>query len=117
MMASIAFGNSTGLPITLLTVIHANFGSESALGIVDPTLFLSVYLVVYPVLQWGIGGMMLAPPSSPSAATTTTKTTTTMTTKYGTADGDVEGEGDVEGDDDESDTGVVYFTQQHRRTS
>lgn len=117
MMASIAFGNSTGLPITLLTVIHANFGSESALGIVDPTLFLSVYLVVYPVLQWGIGGMMLAPPSSPSAATTTTKTTTTMTTKYGTADGDAEGEGDAEGDDDESDTGAIYFTQQHRRTS
>lgn len=113
MMASIAFGNSTGLPITLLTVIHANFGSESALGIVDPTLFLSVYLVVYPVLQWGIGGMMLAPPSSPSAATTKTKTktTTTMQTKYGTA------EGDAEGDDDESDTGAVYFTQQHRRTS
>lgn len=62
-MVSVAFGNSTGLPITLLTVIHANFGEHSALGVVDPTLFLSVYLVMYPVLQWGIGGMMLAPPT------------------------------------------------------
>lgn len=71
-LASVAFGNSTGLPITLLTVIHTNFGPSSALGSVDPTLFLSVYLVMYPILQWGIGGMLLAPP-----ATTTTKTTTT----------------------------------------
>ena len=64
-LASVAFGNSTGLPITLLTVIHSNFGPSSALGAVDPTLFLSVYLVMYPVLQWGIGGMLLAPPTNP----------------------------------------------------
>jgi predicted permease len=69
-MASIAFGNSTGLPITLLTVIHANFGSSSVLGSVDPTLFLSVYLVIYPILQWGLGGMLLAPPSSPTTTDT-----------------------------------------------
>eukprot|EP00532_Pseudo-nitzschia_australis_P010573 CAMPEP_0168240150 /NCGR_PEP_ID=MMETSP0140_2-20121125/21991_1 /TAXON_ID=44445 /ORGANISM="Pseudo-nitzschia australis, Strain 10249 10 AB" /LENGTH=182 /DNA_ID=CAMNT_0008174681 /DNA_START=39 /DNA_END=584 /DNA_ORIENTATION=- len=43
-LAAVAFGNSTGLPITLLTVIHSNFGGSSALGSVDPTLFLSVYL-------------------------------------------------------------------------
>jgi predicted permease len=61
-IASVAFGNSTGLPITLLTVIHSNFGASSALGSIDPTLFLSVYLVMYPVLQWGIGGFLLAPP-------------------------------------------------------
>ena len=64
-LASIAFGNSTGLPITLLTVIHHNFGPSTALGHMDPTLFLSVYLVMYPVLQWGIGGMLLAPPTNP----------------------------------------------------
>ena len=72
-MASIAFGNSTGLPITLLTVIHANFGSSSVLGSVDPTLFLSVYLVIYPILQWGLGGMLLAPPSSPTTTAETKK--------------------------------------------
>lgn len=65
-LASIAFGNSTGLPITLLTVIHSNFGPSSALGAIDPTLFLSVYLVLYPVLQWGIGGVLLAPPTNPN---------------------------------------------------
>mmetsp|Transcript_34270 Transcript_34270/g.39410 ORF Transcript_34270/g.39410 Transcript_34270/m.39410 type:complete len:622 (-) Transcript_34270:269-2134(-) len=65
LMASVAFGNSTGLPITLLTVIHNTFGNkaDSKLGTIDPNLFLSVYLVMYPVLQWGIGGFLLAPPS------------------------------------------------------
>ena len=60
--ASCAFGNSTGLPITLLTVVHANFPTTSDLGHIDPTLFLSVYLLLYPVLQWGLGGYLLAPP-------------------------------------------------------
>eukprot|EP00562_Extubocellulus_spinifer_P021397 CAMPEP_0178613564 /NCGR_PEP_ID=MMETSP0698-20121128/1711_1 /TAXON_ID=265572 /ORGANISM="Extubocellulus spinifer, Strain CCMP396" /LENGTH=240 /DNA_ID=CAMNT_0020252267 /DNA_START=248 /DNA_END=966 /DNA_ORIENTATION=+ len=60
-LAACAFGNSTGLPITLLTVIHANFAPTHDLGAIDPTLFLSVYLLLYPVLQWSIGGWLLAP--------------------------------------------------------
>jgi predicted permease len=60
-LAACGFGNSTGLPITLLMVVHANFPSTSDLGRIDPTLFLSVYLLLYPVLQWGIGGWLLAP--------------------------------------------------------
>ena len=60
-LAACGFGNSTGLPITLLTVVHANFPATSDLGHIDPTLFLSVYLLLYPVLQWGIGGWLLAP--------------------------------------------------------
>jgi len=62
-MAACGFGNSTGLPITLLTVVHANFPSTSDLGRIDPCLFLSVYLLLYPVLQWGVGGWLLAPSS------------------------------------------------------
>jgi predicted permease len=70
-MAACAFGNSTGIAITLLTAIHSNFPDTTELGAVDPTLFLSVYLLLYPVLQWGVGGFLLAPeeeketPSSP----------------------------------------------------
>lgn len=60
-LAACGFGNSTGLPITLLTVVHSNFPETSDLGHIDPTLFLSVYLLLYPVLQWGIGGWLLAP--------------------------------------------------------
>lgn len=60
-LAACGFGNSTGLPITLLTVVHTNFPVTSDLGRVDPTLFLSVYLLLYPVLQWGLGGYLLAP--------------------------------------------------------
>lgn len=59
-IAACAFANSTGLPITLLTVVHANFPATSELGRIDPNLFLSVYLLLYPVLQWGIGGWLLA---------------------------------------------------------
>ena len=60
-LVACAFGNSTGLPITLLTVVHSNFPVSSDLGRIDPCLFLSVYLLMYPVLQWGIGGWLLAP--------------------------------------------------------
>lgn len=58
-MASCAFANSTGLPITLLSVIHQNFPPSTDLGKIDATLFLSIYLLLYPVLQWGIGGWLL----------------------------------------------------------
>ena len=60
-LAACAFPNSTGLVITLLSVIHKQFSSSAELGKVDPTAFLSVYLLLYPVLQWGIGGWLLAP--------------------------------------------------------
>ncbi|CAJ1935322.1 unnamed protein product [Cylindrotheca closterium] len=63
-MAACGFGNSTGLPITLLTVVHANFPDSSDLGKIDPCLFLTVYLLLYPVLQWGIGGWLLSPETS-----------------------------------------------------
>jgi hypothetical protein len=59
---SCAFGNSTGLVITLLTVIHDQFKATTELGSVDATAFLSVYLLLYPVLQWGVGGWLMAPP-------------------------------------------------------
>mmetsp|Transcript_38320 Transcript_38320/g.70658 ORF Transcript_38320/g.70658 Transcript_38320/m.70658 type:complete len:212 (+) Transcript_38320:133-768(+) len=52
-LAACAFGNSTGLVITLLTVIHDQFSKNTEFGRIDPTTFLSVYLLLYPVLQWG----------------------------------------------------------------
>lgn len=61
---SCAFGNSTGLVITLLTVIHDQFGAQTELGSVDSTAFLSIYLLLYPVLQWGVGGWLMAPPEN-----------------------------------------------------
>jgi predicted permease len=62
--AACGFGNSTGLPITLLTVMHSSFPESAS---VDPTVFLSAYLLLFPVLQWGLGGWLLAPPPSPSS--------------------------------------------------
>lgn len=62
--ASCALGNSTGLPITLLAVIRSNFSSDTEIGQVDPALFLSVYLLTYPMLQWGVGSFLLSPDKS-----------------------------------------------------
>jgi len=67
-MVAVAFGNSTGLPITLLTVIHMAFHPTSELGLVDPVLYLSVYLLVYPILQWGVGGLLLRKPTPTAVA-------------------------------------------------
>lgn len=69
-LAACALGNTTGLPITLLTVVHANFPSTSDLGRIDPSLFLSVYLLLYPALQWGYGGWLLAPEDNKGANST-----------------------------------------------
>lgn len=60
-LAACAFGNSNSLPITMLNVVHANFPSTSDLKKIDPNLFLSVFLISYPVLQWGLGGYLLTP--------------------------------------------------------
>lgn len=62
MLVACGFSNSSGLPITLLSALHAHFSATSDIGRIDPTFFLSVYLLLYPVLQWGIGGWLLAPP-------------------------------------------------------
>jgi len=59
-LAACGFSNSTGLPITILSVVHQNFPASTTLWKVDPALYLSVYLLLYPVLQWGIGGWILA---------------------------------------------------------
>jgi len=63
-LVACAFGNSTGLVMTLLTVIHDQFGATTELGSVDATAFLSIYLLLYPVLQWGVGGWLMAPDES-----------------------------------------------------
>jgi predicted permease len=73
-VAAIAFGNSTGMPIVLLSVISTQlrdwFIRSNGLDSPDahppdvpaqPIVFLSVYLLVYPVVQWGVGSWLLAP--------------------------------------------------------
>ncbi len=55
-VAAVAFGNSTGLPLTLLTVIGDLLISKEARDEygagVDPVTYLAVYLVLYPVCAW-----------------------------------------------------------------
>lgn len=67
-MAAVAFGNSTGLPIVLLTAI-------AQAGVLDTTLqpsvqtrnfllLLSIYQITYPMLQWGVGSRLLSSTST-----------------------------------------------------
>lgn len=58
-LAVVAFGNSTGLPLVLLKCIHQGFPAGTEIGDVDPVPMLSVYLLVYPLLQWGLGSYFL----------------------------------------------------------
>ena len=65
-IAACAFGNSTGLPVTLLAVIHMSFPPTAKLGATNPILFLSVYLLLYPVLQWGFGTWLVGGEEDPA---------------------------------------------------
>jgi predicted permease len=60
--AAIAFGNSTGLPLTLVSIVHNSASATSGLSAVDPSLFVSIYLIFNPILQWSVGLWLLQPP-------------------------------------------------------
>ena len=62
-MTAVAFGNSTGLPLTFVAIIHNAADSNSPLSLTDPAIFISVYLIFYPILQWSLGSWLLEGPS------------------------------------------------------
>ena len=51
---SVAFGNSTGMPVVLLTALGPSLVEQGVLQ-GSPLLFLPVYLVLSPLLQWTVG--------------------------------------------------------------
>lgn len=51
---SVAFGNSTGIPVVLLTALGPSLVEQGVLQ-GSPLLFLPVYLVLSPLLQWTVG--------------------------------------------------------------
>mmetsp|Transcript_9239 Transcript_9239/g.23785 ORF Transcript_9239/g.23785 Transcript_9239/m.23785 type:complete len:421 (+) Transcript_9239:104-1366(+) len=65
-IAAVAFGNSTGLPITLLSISYSSLGGHNVLG-EDPLTFLSVYLLIYPLLTWSVGGALMGIGRAPRA--------------------------------------------------
>jgi len=78
MIACVAFGNATALPIVVLSVIEkqiklvrardtlARVPTSSELEIHNPLVYVSIYLVLYPALQFIVGGWLLKPASTPS---------------------------------------------------
>jgi hypothetical protein len=65
MMAAVAFGNATSLPFVFLTTVRDQLsylfqvsGTKTQLTdapTLDPVVYLSIYLLVYPIVQW-VGG-------------------------------------------------------------
>jgi predicted permease len=60
-VTAVTFGNATGLPIALLLLIRSQFPENSELGVHNPLLFLSVYLLTYPIIQESVYPLHLLP--------------------------------------------------------
>uniref|UniRef100_A0A7S0QU83 Auxin efflux carrier component n=1 Tax=Pyramimonas obovata TaxID=1411642 RepID=A0A7S0QU83_9CHLO len=58
-VCAVGFANSTGMPITLLSVIHNSFPPDTQLGRVDPLIYLSAYMLTNPIVQWSFGTWLL----------------------------------------------------------
>lgn len=54
-VAACTFGNTTGIPIVLLSVLQQSLGRAVFAELADPLLFLSLQLLTYPLLQWTLG--------------------------------------------------------------
>jgi predicted permease len=68
LIAAVALGNSTGLPIVILSFIEAQlsylFGPKAVSDPdyphpSDPIVFLGVYLITFPLVQWVMGNWVL----------------------------------------------------------
>ena len=58
-VAACTFGNTTGIPIVLLSVLQQSLSRSVFADIADPLLFLSLELVTFPLLQWLFGLLLL----------------------------------------------------------
>lgn len=66
MIAAVAFGNSTGMPLIILSVVNDALmvdgmrNNEDEHFPVDPLVYLSIYSLTYPMLQWAAGTVLLS---------------------------------------------------------
>ena len=72
----IAFGNSTGLPITLSAAIVVSLPSSSAFSQIDSKLLIGLYQIIYSIFQWGVGSFLF--PSSTSTKNETSEVRITV---------------------------------------
>jgi predicted permease len=57
-LAAAVFANSSGLPVTILSAVHVSHPGSASESI-EPTTLLSIYSLVNPLLQWGMGCWLL----------------------------------------------------------
>ena len=58
-VAACAFGNTTGIPIILLSVLQQSLSRQVFAELADPLLFLSLQLLTFPLFQWAVGLALL----------------------------------------------------------
>jgi len=58
-VAACTFGNTTGIPVVVLHVLQQSLSRSVFADITDPLLFLSLMLVVFPLMQWLAGLALL----------------------------------------------------------
>ena len=58
-VAACTFGNTTGIPVVLLSVLQQSLGRAVFAELADPLLFLSMQLLTYPLLQWALGALLM----------------------------------------------------------
>ena len=51
--------------MTLLTVVYETLKSTTDIGVVNPLVFQSIYLLTYPILQWTVGAHLIGMHSTP----------------------------------------------------
>ena len=73
-MTATAFANRNGMPITLAATIVASLPSSSPLNQTDPIIIITLYLVLYPMLQWGLGAFLFPPSKINGSGEEQTKT-------------------------------------------
>lgn len=54
-VAACTFGNTTGIPIIILSVLQQSLSRSVFAELADPLLFLSLQLLTFPIMQWLFG--------------------------------------------------------------
>jgi predicted permease len=121
-LAACAIGNSSSLPLALLAAIYSPSSTtaspQGGEGRIDPTVLLSIYFLLYPLLQWAMGSWLLSPDKHPTTKEAVEEEDTPHHTLPGFSD---EGEEDpsnrsgLEGELTPSSVGATLPIQLHQR--
>jgi predicted permease len=124
-LAACAIGNSSSLPLALLAAIHSSSSTTASEqqqqggGRIDSTVLLSIYFLLYPLLQWAMGSWLLSPEKHPTTKEEEEEHTPNRTLPQFSGGGgeDPSYTSGLEGELTPSSAGVTLSTKLHQRKS